>query len=91
MSNQSSVEIPKDSAKVVCWFKGLPQPTAFLTTRVEADKVISDFYKELPVVSFQSYPDGSGARSESVFSRHDLRGVTIEYPTLQFVGGKHYA
>ena len=87
MSDQPNMKMPKDSAQVVFWFKGLPQATAFLTTREEADKVLADFRGEQPVISFLSYPDGRGVRSESVFARYDLRGVTIEYPTIQLVGG----
>jgi len=37
-------------------------------------------------VEFQSYPDGRGVRSTSVFATADLRGVTIEYPTIQLAG-----
>lgn len=86
MSDQPNMKMPKDSAQVVFWFKGLPQPTAFLTTREEADKAVADFKAESDV-SFLSYPDGRGVRSESHFLRAELRGVTIEYPTIQLVGG----
>ncbi|ALH23473.1 hypothetical protein AVV49_gp72 [Pseudomonas phage PaMx74] len=86
MSDQPNMKMPKDSAQVVFWFKGLPQPTAFLTTREEADKAVADF-KAGSDVSFLSYPDGRGVRSESHFLRAELRGVTIEYPTIQLVGG----
>lgn len=86
MSDQPNMKMPKDSAQVVFWFKGLPQPTAFLTTREEADKVVADF-KEGKDPAFLSYPDGRGVRSESTFLRSELRGVTIEYPAIQLVGG----
>jgi hypothetical protein len=87
MSDQPNMKMPKDSAQVVFWFKGLPQPTAFLTTREEADKLVAAFRAEEPHLSFLSYPDGRGVRSESTFLRYELRGVTIEYPTIQLVGG----
>ena len=86
MSDQPNMKMPKDSAQVVFWFKGLPQPTAFLTTREEADKAVA-FFKAGADISFLSYPDGRGVRSESHFLRAELRGVTIEYPTIQLVGG----
>ena len=87
MSDQPNMKMPKDAAQVVFWFKGLPQPTAFLTTREEGDKVVAGFRGGDEVVAFLSYPDGRGVRSESVFAVEDLRGVTIEYPTIQLVGG----
>lgn len=85
--DQLNTKMPKDAAQAVFWFKGLPQPTAFLTTRDEADKVVAAYRGGDEVVSFMSYPDGRGVRSESVFAVEDLRGVTIEYPTIQLVGG----
>ena len=95
---QSNMKMPRDAAQLVLWFKGLPQPTAFLTTREEAERVVGDFVlkvdqsgpaslKPTDVMRFLSYPDGRGVRSESVFAVEDLRGVTIEYPTIQLVGG----
>ncbi|URA07051.1 hypothetical protein P9A47_gp83 [Xanthomonas phage Elanor] len=75
-------KMPKDAAQLVFWFVGLPQPTAFLVLREEANKAIESFQNGYDV-SFQSYPDGSGTRSESRFSFNHLRGVTIEYPTIQ--------
>lgn len=86
MSDQPNMKMPKDAAQIVFWFKGLPQPTAFLTTREEADKVVAGFKHGDESVSFMSYPDGRGVRSESVFEVDNLRGVTIEYPTIQLVG-----
>lgn len=83
MADQPNMKMPKDAAQVVFWFNGLPQPTAFLTTREEADKVLAGFRGGDEVVTFLSYPDGRGVRSESVFAVEDLRGVTIEYPTIQ--------
>lgn len=85
--DQPNMKMPKDAAQVVFWFKGLPQPTAFLTTRDEADKVVAAYRGGDEVVSFMSYPGGRGVRSESVFAVEDLRGVTIEYPAIQLVGG----
>ena len=67
MSDQPNMKMPKDSAHVVFWFKGLPQPTAFLTTREEADKALAGFRGGDEVVTVLSYPDGRGVRSESVF------------------------
>lgn len=87
MADQPNMKMPKDAAQLVFWFKGLPQPTAFLTTRVEADKTVALFKDgNASYLSFLSYPDGRGVRSESVFNCSDLRGVTIEYPTIQLVG-----
>lgn len=80
---QPNNKMPKDAAQVVFWFKGLPQPTAFLTLRDAADKVVEDFKAGAQHVTFLSYPDGRGVRSESSFLSADLRGVTIEYPTIQ--------
>lgn len=82
MSEQPNMKMPKDAAQLVLWFKGLPQPTAFLTLREEADKAVQSF-KDGEDVTFLSYPDGRGMRSESIFSGEELRGVTIEYPTIQ--------
>lgn len=87
MDDQPNMKMPKDAAQVVFWFKGLPQPTAFLTTRAEADKAVEDFkHGKNGFLSFLSYPDGRGVRSESTFNCADLRGVTIEYPTIQLAG-----
>ena len=87
MADQPNMKMPKDAAQVVFWFKGLPQPTAFLTTREEADKAVADF-KAGSDVSFLSYPDGRGGDEVVTFlSYPDGRGVTIEYPTIQLVGG----
>lgn len=83
MSEQPNMKMPKDAAQVVFWFKGLPQPTAFLTLRDEADKAVEAFRKREETISFLSYPDGRGVRSESTFRVDELRGVTIEYPTIQ--------
>lgn len=83
--DQPNMKMPKDAAQLVFWFKGLPQPTAFLATRDDADKAVASF-KAGEDVTFLSYPDGRGVRSESVFLRSELRGVTIEYPTIQLVG-----
>lgn len=80
---QPNNKMPKDAAQGVFWFKGLPQPTAFLTLREAADKAVEDFKAGAEHVTFLSYPDGRGVRSESSFSTADLRGVTIEYPTIQ--------
>lgn len=95
-NNKPQMKMPKDAAQLVLWFKGLPQPTAFLTTRLEAEQALSDYLlktdetnahpaslKPTDVLSFKSYQDGSGMRSESVFAIADLRGVTIEYATIQ--------
>lgn len=79
-------KMPRDAAQVVFWFKGLPQPTAFLTLREAADKAVEDFKAGAQHVTFLSYPDGRGVRSESSFNTADLRGVTIEYPTIQLAG-----
>lgn len=83
MSEQPNMKMPKDAAQVVFWFKGLPQPTAFLTTREEGDKAMSAFADGAEHVEFLSYPDGRGVRSQSVFRVDELRGMTIEYPTIQ--------
>ena len=82
---QPNNKMPKDAAQVVLWFKGLPQPTGFLTLRDAADKAVQAF-KDGEDVTFLSYPDGRGMRSESIFSGDELRGVTIEYPTIQLAG-----
>ncbi|UGL62870.1 hypothetical protein [Xanthomonas phage MET13-T1] len=82
MSEQPNQKLPKDAAQLVLWFKGLPQPTAFLVLREEADRAVQSF-KDGEDVTFLSYPDGRGVRSESIFSIDDLRGVTFEYPTIQ--------
>lgn len=88
MADQPNMKMPKDAAQLVLWFKGLPQPTAFLTLRDDAEKVKRAFVEEpRGSVTFLSYPDGRGVRSESVFACEDLRGVTVEYPTIQLVGG----
>ena len=55
-------------------------------TRAIVESVVSDF-KDGKDPAFLSYPDGRGVRSESTFLRSELRGVTIEYPTIQLVGG----
>lgn len=81
---QPNNKMPRDAAQVVFWFKGLPQPTAFLTLRDEADKVVEGFKRgKEDYLTFLSYPDGRGVRSESTFRVDELRGVTIEYPTIQ--------
>lgn len=77
-------KMPADAAHVVLWFKGLPQPTTFMVERVEADKIIRAFKVGDPMLQFQSYPNGSGYRSDSTFQTSDIRGVTIEYPSLRF-------
>jgi len=79
------MELPRDAAKLVLWFKGLQQPTGFLVLRADAEVALRDF-KAGDALGFLSYPDGSGLRSESVFVRSELRGVTVEFPTLQLVG-----
>ena len=83
---QPNNKMPRDAAQVVFWFKGLPQPTAFLTLREAADKAVEDFKAGEEYITFLSYPDGRGVRSESSFNTADLRGVTIEYPTIQLAG-----
>ncbi len=82
MADAPNMKLPKDAAQLVMWFKGLPQPTAFLATRDDADKAVSAF-KAGDDVAFLSYPDGRGVRSESVFLHSELRGLTIEYNTIQ--------
>lgn len=84
MSNLPNQKMPKDAAQLVIWFKQLPQPTAFLTTFDDARAALDDFRKQEDI-SFFSYPDGRGVRSESTFSHSELRGITIEYPTIQMV------
>lgn len=80
---QPNMKMPKDAAQIVFWFKGLPQPLAFLTTREEGDKAVQDYREQETYITFLSYPDGRGVRSESTFDRESLRGLTIEYPTIQ--------
>lgn len=87
MADQPNMKMPKDAAQLVLWFKGLPQPTAFMTTREDADKAVAGYRHGDEYVTFLSYPDGRGVRSESAFEVDGLRGVTIEYPTIQLVGG----
>jgi hypothetical protein len=41
MSAQS--KLPKDGAQIVLWFRGLPQPSVFVTTRAEADRAMEDY------------------------------------------------
>jgi hypothetical protein len=76
-------KMPRDAAQLVLWFNGLPQPTAFLVLREAGDKALEDFTAGAEEVRFLSYPDGRGLRSESVFLTENLRGVTLEYPTIQ--------
>lgn len=86
---KATEKMPKDAAQVVLWFKGLPQPTAFLVERDEADSVVRQFNVGDPHIRFKSYPDGSGYRSDSTFLSSDLRGVTIEYPSIKFTTIQH--
>ena len=80
---QPNNKLPKDAAQIVFWFKGLPQPTGFLVLRDAAEQLVKDFQGGAEHLTFLSYPDGRGVRSESTFRSADLRGVTIEYPTIQ--------
>jgi hypothetical protein len=79
----TGAQMPKDAAQLVLWSKGLSQPTAFLVLRTDADKAMQAFADGADHVEFLSYPDGRGLRSQSVFLVSDLRGATIEYPTIQ--------
>lgn len=80
------MKMPRDAAQLVLWFKGLAQPTGFLVLRKDADDAVRDFKEGEAILQFLSYPDGRGVRSESLFSTADLRGLTIEYPTIQLAG-----
>lgn len=82
-------KMPRDAAQVVLWFKGLPQPTAFVVERDEATAVERQFAVGDPHVRFKSYPDGSGYRSDSSFLSSELRGITVEYPSIQFMTATH--
>jgi len=86
MADTPNMKMPRDAAQLVLWFKGLPQPTGFLALRTDADRAVRAFSDREDLVEFQSYPDGRGVRSTSVFATADLRGVTIEYPTIQLAG-----
>ncbi len=44
---QPNMKMPKDAAQVVLWFKGLPQPTGFLTLRDAADKAVEAVCKAM--------------------------------------------
>lgn len=82
---QPNTKLPKDAAQLVMWFRGLPQPTAFLVARKDADVAVEAFRGGLDV-HFLSYPDGRGVRSESTFLHSELRGLTIEYNAIQLFG-----
>lgn len=94
MAEQPAMKIPKDAAQVVFWFDGLPQPTSFLVKRKDAESVMAEYTDMLNnvlglvsfPVSFKSYPDGRGYSSETTFNAFNLRGVTIEYPSIAIVG-----
>lgn len=99
MAEQPAMKIPKDAAQVVFWFDGLPQPTSFLVKRKDAESLMAeytDMLNNMPEdgatgrasfpVSFNSYPDGRGYSSETTFNAFNLRGITIEYPSIAIVG-----
>lgn len=76
---------PKDAAKVIFWFKGLPQPIGFLLTTKDADRLQTAFTDGEPVLTFQSYPDNSGTRSTTTFPSAEVRGISVEVNSIQLV------
>lgn len=76
-------KFPKDAAKVIFWFKGLPQPVGFLLIDKDADRVQEDFKAGNPVLVFQSYPDNSGTRSTTTFDATEVRGISVEVNSIQ--------
>ena len=63
---------------------GLEQPTIIVVERKVAERVMHVFQEGSATnISFLSYPDGSGLRSEAFFRMSALRGVMMEYPTVQ--------
>ena len=75
---------PADSARLVLWHVGLEQPTIIVVERKVAERVMHVFQEGSATnISFLSYPDGSGLRSEAFFRMSALRGVMMEYPTVQ--------
>lgn len=80
----SGPKLASDAAQIVLWFKGLPQPTAFVTTRKEADDA-ARVYRDGghgAVVEFQSYPGGEH-RSKTIVPASELWALTIEWPSIK--------
>lgn len=87
MNNAPKSDLPRDAAQLVLWFKGLKDPTVFVVAEVDAQNSLDAFNKGNEFVTFKSYPFmNAGVRSESLFLSSDLRGITIEVPTIKMVG-----
>lgn len=87
MEQNSSRKMPAGSAVILVWFKGLPQPTAFQVTGKEAKAAMLSYHGgEDTMLRFVTIPDGRGLQAQNSFLVSELRGLTIECPTMTLVG-----
>jgi hypothetical protein len=83
----SGPKLQHDAAQIVLWFRDLPQPTSFVTTRIEAEEAVRVFSGNSGPdsnrqIDFQSYPGGDH-RSRTVVPCRELRALTIEWPSIK--------
>lgn len=80
-------KLKNDQALLCLWRKGLPQPITFTVKRDTAEGVMNAWklghQTGSATLTFKSYPDGSGAQSETSIKMGELSGVTIEVATIQ--------
>lgn len=75
--------LPGDAAQLCLWRRDMPAPTVFVVEAKSAHEVRDKFAKGEQVLTFQSYPDGSGRRSDTTVKADSLDAVTVEYATLK--------
>lgn len=90
MSGQKPA-LPADAAQLCLWRCDMPAPTVFVVEGKSAHAVKDVFAKGEPVLSFQSYPDGSGRRSDTTIRADALNGVTVEYATIKLASAIPHA
>lgn len=79
--------IPKGAAQLVLWTRNVAQPVAFLVPQDQANLALEDYAAGTDTIKFTTWNDGSGIRNDSVFRVAELRGVAVEYNSIQIVGG----
>ena len=75
--------LPVNAAQLCLWRRDMPAPTVFVVEDKLAHEVRNKFANGEPVLTFQSYQDGSGRRSDTTVKAEALDAVTVEYATLK--------
>lgn len=75
--------LPVDMAQLCIWRTNQASPSVFKVELKVGQRVLSHYNEGISMLTFESYPDGSGRRSTTTVRSSALDGVTLDYASLQ--------